>query len=304
LDKVMLVRNGTRNGYDYSERAKLRDYLANGEVGLVARESSGWFKIAFASREQQHFDFKAAPGSAERVDLELAYALTVHKAQGSEFKTVFMVVPAQSKLLTRELFYTSLTRARQRLVLLVQGGDIQPLRDLAHPESSETARRNTNLFTGGVRLTHLGVPFAEHLIHRTLRGELVRSKSEVIIANLLHAAGLDYRYERPLKGELVSGTVHPDFTFTDPAGDPIVWEHLGMLDRPGYRASWERRRDWYAANGFLLGQNLFTSEESGGGHRSPWRDRSISSATCCKAASADLCHGPQPSEVKTCPTFW
>ncbi|MBQ1026513.1 AAA family ATPase [Micromonospora sp. C95] len=265
LDKVMLVSNGTRDGYDHGAKHKVRDYLANGEVGLVARESGGWFKIAFAGRERRHFDFWAAPNSAERVDLELAYALTVHKAQGSEFKTVFMVVPEQSKLLTRELLYTSLTRARQRLVLLVQGHDARQLREIAQPEHSETARRNTNLFTGGVRLTHLGVPFAEHLIHRTARGELVRSKSEVVIANLLHAAGLDYRYERPLPGERVGGTVHPDFTFDDAGDDPIIWEHLGMLDRPGYRASWERRRDWYAANGFELGRNLFVSEESGTG---------------------------------------
>ncbi|GAA0406563.1 ATP-dependent RecD-like DNA helicase [Micromonospora gifhornensis] len=265
LDKVMLVRNGTRSGYDHGAKSKVKDYLANGEVGLVARETNGWFKIALAGRERRHFDFKAVPGSAERVDLELAYALTVHKAQGSEFRTVFVVVPAESKLLTRELLYTSLTRARQRLVLLVQGSDTGQLRELARPEHSETARRNTNLFTGGVRLTHLGVPFAEHLIHRTVRGELVRSKSEVVIANLLHAEGLDYHYERPLHGEHVVGTVHPDFTFIDAGGDPIVWEHLGMLDRPGYRAAWERRRDWYAANGFEEGQNLFVSEESGDG---------------------------------------
>ncbi|MFC8616593.1 AAA family ATPase [Micromonospora purpureochromogenes] len=264
-DKVMLVRNGRRDGYDHQSREKVKDYLANGEVGLVARYSHGFFKVAFADREHRNFDFKTVPANAEGVDLELAYALTVHKAQGSEFRTVFVVVPAESALLSRELLYTGLTRAREKLVLLVQGSDIEPLRKLARPERSETSRRNTNLFTPGLRRTDLGVPFAEHLIHRTARGELVRSKSEVVIANLLHTAGLDYHYERPLPGTVVLGTVHPDFTFIDAAGEPIVWEHLGMLDRPGYRASWERRHAWYAANGFVLGETLFTSEESGGG---------------------------------------
>ncbi|KAB1160100.1 AAA family ATPase [Micromonospora sp. AMSO12t] len=264
-DKVMLVRNDRRYGYDHQSREQIKDYLANGEVGLVARYSNGFFKIAFAGREFRHFDFKTVPANAEGVDLELAYALTVHKAQGSEFGSVLVVVPAESALLSRELLYTALTRARQKLVLLVQGSDIEPLRKLARPERSETARRNTHLFAPGVRRSDLGVPFAEHLIHRTVRGELVRSKSEVVIANLLHAAGIDYRYERPLPGEVVPGTVHPDFTFIDAAGDPIVWEHLGMLDRPGYRASWQRRRGWYTANGFVLGETLFTSEESSGG---------------------------------------
>jgi hypothetical protein len=60
--------------------------------------------------------------------------------------------------------------------------------------------------------------------------------------------------------------MHPDFTFTDAGGDVIVWEHLGMLARPDYRQSWEAKRDWYAANGYVEGKNLFTTadDERGG----------------------------------------
>ncbi len=263
-DKVMLVTNGRRKAYDHRTRIPEKIYLANGEVGLVARASGHWLNVAFAGREHRQVGFFAAPGSAEHVDLELAYALTVHKAQGSEFRTVLVVVPSESRLLSRELLYTALTRARERLVLLVQGSGTQSLYELTKPERSETARRNTNLFTAGIRRSLSGVPYAEHLVHRTVRGELVRSKSEVIIANLLHAAGLDYAYERPLTGTAALGTVHPDFSLVDPAGDVVVWEHLGMLDRDDYRASWERRRAWYQANGYQEGINLFTSNESGG----------------------------------------
>jgi ATP-dependent exoDNAse (exonuclease V) alpha subunit len=52
--------------------------------------------------------------------LELAYALTVHKAQGSEFKKVFVIIPKNCRLLSRELLYTSLTRSRDQLVLLIE----------------------------------------------------------------------------------------------------------------------------------------------------------------------------------------
>ena len=49
---------------------------------------------------------------------ETAFAMTVHKAQGSEFDTVLVLLPAQrSRVLTRELLYTALTRARQRVWL-------------------------------------------------------------------------------------------------------------------------------------------------------------------------------------------
>jgi hypothetical protein len=44
-------------------------------------------------------------------DFDFGYALTVHKAQGSEFRVVFVILPKRSRLLTRELLYTALTRA-------------------------------------------------------------------------------------------------------------------------------------------------------------------------------------------------
>jgi hypothetical protein len=267
-DKVILVRNRKRDTFNPQTRAKGEEYFANGEVGLIAtaRSSRGsaFFNVAFAGREGIHVGFKRVPGRADSPDLELAYALTVHKAQGSEFEVVLVVLPKETPLLSRELIYTALTRAKRRLVLLVEGADPSILFDLTRPERSETARRNTNLFTGGIRRPDIAVPFAEHLVHRTHRGELVRSKSEVIVANLLHAAGIDYQYERPLTGPITGGTVRPDFTMIDPGGDEIVWEHLGMLDRDDYRLSWETKRDWYERNGFAPGQNLFTSTESNG----------------------------------------
>jgi exodeoxyribonuclease V alpha subunit len=51
--------------------------------------------------------------------VETAYALTVHKSQGSEFAHVALVLPAEdAPVLTRELVYTGITRARQRLTLV------------------------------------------------------------------------------------------------------------------------------------------------------------------------------------------
>lgn len=268
-DKVILVNNRERTTYNPDTKAYGKDYFANGEVGLVdnvQRKSRDevYFNVAFAGREGITVGFKAVPGRAETPDLELAYALTVHRAQGSEFDIVLVVIPKETPLLSRELIYTALTRAKRRLVLLLEGGDPSALFDLTRPERSETARRNTNLFTGGVRRPDVDVPYAEHLVHRTRRGELVRSKSEVIIANLLHDAGIDYMYERPFTGEITGGLARPDFTIIDPGGDEILWEHLGMLDRDDYLRSWETKRDWYARNGFTVGQNLFISSETNG----------------------------------------
>jgi hypothetical protein len=87
------------------------------------------------------------------------------------------------------------------------------------------------------------------LIHRTERGDLVRSKSELVIANMLHARRIEYVYEQPLK--LPNGSVrYPDFTIADHArGVTFYWEHLGMLDDAGYKSRWEQRRAEYLAAG-------------------------------------------------------
>ena len=137
------------------------------------------------------------------------------------------------------------------------------LYELSKPEESETARRNTNLFVGIVREESGVIPYAEHLIHRTEKGHMVRSKSELVIANIIfHIEGLhDYDYERPYDGTVVPGKVRPDFSWATPAGELIIWEHLGMLSRDDYRRGWEWKRDWYDKNGFRVGENLFITQE-------------------------------------------
>jgi hypothetical protein len=266
-DKVILVRNGKTKGWDGKNRAQVEEYLANGEIGVAAPTPKSFknaLNVAYTNRPDVRFAYRPGQFGGDSGPLELAYVLTVHKAQGSEFGKVFVILPKHSRLMTRELLYTALTRSRDRLVLLIEGSDPTFLYDLTRPERSETSRRNTNLFTGGVRRDQEQAPYAEHLVHRTTRGELVRSKSELVIANYLHNAGLTYQYERPLEGTAAPGRLRPDFTFVDDAGDVYVWEHLGMLDRPDYVRSWEWKKAWYESNGFRDGENLFTSTEGHG----------------------------------------
>lgn len=265
-DKVIQLRNQTRKGYNWETRAQVQDYLANGEIGTVANEKSSFLNVAFADRPNMTFGYTSSNFSNGSGPLELAYALTIHKAQGSEFETVFVVLPQNTRLLSRELLYTALTRSRRQLVLFIEGDDASLLFDLTKPERSDTGRRNTNLFFTTVRQNVTTVPYAEHLIHRVKKGHLVRSKSEVIIANELFNMDIDYYYERPLEGSNKGGTRLPDFSIPDPAGEIIIWEHLGLLSKPDYRAGWERKKRWYEENGFIEGQNLFvTADDERGG---------------------------------------
>jgi hypothetical protein len=119
-------------------------------------------------------------------------------------------------------------------------------------------------------ISHAGTFLEKGLIHRTARGELVRSKSEVIIADLLDGLGLPYAYEQPFTAP--DGSVrYPDFTIDDAeTGRRLLIEHLGMLDRPDYVRRWKAKEEWCRKAGVLPiaeGEStvgLLSTTESGG----------------------------------------
>jgi hypothetical protein len=87
---------------------------------------------------------------------------------------------------------------------------------------------------------------------------MVRSKSEVIIANMLFDRDIAFEYERPLYAP--DGSFYlPDFTITW-RGERYFWEHLGLLERDEYREKWELKRRWYEKH---FPGRLFITEESG-----------------------------------------
>jgi len=88
--------------------------LFNGDVGVVVRGDARPMVAAF---ERGSDVVTVSPTRLAAVDT--VYAMTVHKSQGSQFHTVAFIVPAVgSRLLTRELLYTAVTRAQERLILV------------------------------------------------------------------------------------------------------------------------------------------------------------------------------------------
>ena len=97
----------------------------------------------------------------------------------------------------------------------------------------------------------------------TDKGERVRSKSEVIIANTLYKMGIPYKYEKPL--ELGDGrTFYPDFTLLDKVKRKEIYlEHFGMMDDEEYSESAYEKILQYEKKGFFPGDRfIFTMESS------------------------------------------
>lgn len=106
----------------------------------------------------------------------------------------------------------------------------------------------------------------ENLRFETEQGEFVRSKSEVIIANILyqHRKDILYKYEKPL--ELLVDrkvkTIYPDFTIMNiHTGKIWYWEHAGRMDDVTYANEFAKKTNTYVTNGFLPGKDvIFTYE--------------------------------------------
>jgi len=277
FDKVIQVQNRARwralRAYNTQTRKPERVDVFNGEIGLTkihGYDSRNWrwsgfhlerFQVVFSRKQDLWVEYASA--NAVEENLELAYAISVHKSQGSEFQRVYFVLPKHKRaLLSRELFYTGLTRAQVHCTLLVQE-DISPILSLRRLENSHLAQINSSLFQfrpAPPELRTLHEWYEEGKIHRTLTEQMVRSKSEVIIANMLFEREIPFKYEVPLYAP--DGTFYlPDFTITW-RGEEWYWEHLGLLGDESYRNHWETKRAWYDKHGF--GDRLIVSSEQGG----------------------------------------
>ena len=96
----------------------------------------------------------------------------------------------------------------------------------------------------------------------TRQGLRVRSKSEVLIADMLDEMAIPYLYEKPL--QLMTGTVHPDFTLLNiKERKELYWEHFGMMDEIEYRNIAFNKIRNYESSGLYQYDSVIWTYESG-----------------------------------------
>lgn len=137
-DRVMQIKN---NYEMYWERKKTLletgSGVFNGEFGTIQKinEHEKQIQIKFDDEKIAWYAFN------ELEQIEHAYAITVHKAQGSEFDVVIMVIgPSAPMLLTRNLLYTGMTRAKKLLIMIGNKNIIDFM-----IKNADNKRRNTGL---------------------------------------------------------------------------------------------------------------------------------------------------------------
>ncbi len=135
-DRVMQIKNN----YDiYWEKNHKEDGtgIFNGELGTITKidDITKQIEIKFDDEKKAWYEFN------ELEQLEHSYSITIHKSQGSEFDVVIMCLPpAAPMLLTRNLLYTGITRAKKLLIVLGTNKIVEYML-----QNTETKKRNTGL---------------------------------------------------------------------------------------------------------------------------------------------------------------
>lgn len=235
--------------------------LANGSIGYIERKKGyihfdefeelkrNYGKNVYKLINKVRGDIYFNTGTERKIDL--GYAITIHKAQGSDFDYVILVIPEINPFITKELIYTGLTRAKEKMFILAHSSlrDNLPLELIKIWRNSEVDQRKTMLF----EFKEKPRPYILEKDGEVLE---LRSKIEYIIAKTLCDLGIEFEYEPE---ELMSYHILPDFKITV-QGITYYWEHLGNMDNLAYRERWFRKFEIYKELG--LGDRLITTSEA------------------------------------------
>ncbi len=204
----------------------------------------------------------------------------VTKQDGKLRRTVIHDSDLILRLLRREfldLYIENNTARLNGLTVLLE--DLQKLRDddsilheiveQSYPDADEELRRkigcpvNTGADSWADAEYRQSQYKPEYKRFRTSRGLKVRSKSEVIIAEMLYSYGIPFRYEEEI---CIDGVTYaPDFTILCPDGRTVYWEHLGLVSSLRYYDSQLSKLRMYYSAGIVPWKNLILSYDDDSG---------------------------------------
>lgn len=251
-DKIIRTKN-------YYEKGKL--ILSNGSIGMIRDDSETLLHFPELDEPMPVYGEEGIR-STELEEFDLAYAITVHKAQGSGFNHCFFIVPKKPGLLSKELIYTALTRSRESITLFVQGDKEEPF------EKSVLEKARSRSYTESRRTSLLlDKPYRYYALE--VDGIFIESRVELLIYQALKEAQKEFGedefkffYEiKPTVAD-VQLPIKTDFTLITKKGI-WYWEHLGRLGNKKYEWTWHNvKKKTYDEYGLM--DKLITTDERNG----------------------------------------
>lgn len=136
-DRVMQIKNDYDIFWERKDTKETGTGIFNGEIGTITKieQEEKQMRVEFDDEKVAWYSFTSLE------EMELAYSITVHKSQGSEFNVVVLVIPpAAPMLLTRNILYTAITRAKKLLVIIGSNKVIEYM-----IKNADSKKRNTGL---------------------------------------------------------------------------------------------------------------------------------------------------------------
>lgn len=259
---------GKRAGYrvfQYFDNEDIQEclpyYLKSGLISIVGKGFSGLSELYDIKDPdlQKYYDSTEAKGYVKTMEKN---NLTPIELSEVVYRAVFNGDAKLKKALERwlviEVVETEISDERMRIML----EDIAEKRKYKHGLLDYFVY----LVEDNHNTQHLHQEIARYLgmekyhlnrIYKTFDGNQVRSKSEVIICDLLAKSGIKYEYERLLEYK-PGKKINPDFTIFLEGGEELYWEHIGMLGNEQYSDDWAAKMDIYEE--YFPGQLLKTYE--------------------------------------------
>ena len=228
--ELLIIENKLRAGIKTSPNAKLRPRKKGNQYQYYietknSRKYLSKKNLEMAKKIAQYDYFRKLLPTLQKNKRALNFLILHYKPE--QLTKVYKTIPQSRKLLVNPVFIDDETYAAQW-----QARSYEPKKD--QPE--------------------------ENFI--TIKKEHVRSKSEVIIANLLNAKQIPYHYEFPVV--IHQGlTLHPDFLCLNKrTRQEFYWEHCGLMSNSEYSENLVWRLSEYAKKGIFPGKNLILTMES------------------------------------------
>lgn len=244
----------TQNYYDKKELV-----LSNGTMGFIAnkKNESFYYENNDGVANIPFYNIRAN----EKEAFELAYAISIHKSQGSGFNHLFLVLPARFGLLSKELVYTALTRTKKTITLFLQTNNdkINTVLEIAQSRSNSASRWTSLMLDKPFRFYNLEPEpnvYVESRVELLIYHILMKKRDELGIDSF----NFSYECKPIIEGKEVN--IKTDFTIYT-ANKIWYWEHLGLLGQGKYNWTWQNLKKKTYQEAGIWNQIITTDETNG-----------------------------------------